>query len=435
MRLILATVVTFILPLALAAQQQADELNAPHTSVLSPFFHLGSQPPAAAAAPFQCLPIMYYNKYANVWTYSENLPVSSEWAIKVTPPQTAAKVCTVWTVTYNFDLQGSSSLEHDTIRIFVREGNSPGQNIFQTWLLARSGVNKGEVEIDPPAVPPYNIRPILNPKREVYVGMSIKGDSSHTVVWTFRTPSSFSNPPRSFKYTGPGSIIPASTAVSHSVDWEFAVRMCCDFVVPVELSLFSGSWDGARVHLLWRTESETNNYSFEVQRAANSDGPWESRGAVAGNGTTTDSRWYDFIDAVPAWNPGSDTPPVVWYRLLQHDYDGRISEVPAIRVSLAGPEDAGGFRLYPVYPNPVLAAGNGSTTIRYQVPLEARVRITVHNSVGREMARLADYVHTPGVHDAVWYPYAGSDDLNSGCYFIRMEAGNFTDIQRITIVR
>ena len=433
MKTFLRTAICFLLPLALFAQTPDDGSYAPYASALSPFYHL-SDLLVTAAPPFQCPLIKYYNSTANVYTYTESLPVSSAWAIKASPPQTAAKACTVWTVTYHFDLQGASPNQHDTVKIFVREGNSPGQNIFQTWHLARGGLNQGEVEIDPPAVPPYNIRPILRPPRDVYVGMYLVGDSAHTVEWTFRTPSSYTSPPRSYKYTSPGSIIPASTALGHSVDWEFAVRFCCDFVIPIELSLLTGSCDGARIHLVWRTESETNNFGFEIQRAESGDGPWESRGSVPGNGTTTNSRWYDFTDSMPPGR-GPDAPPVVWYRLLQRDFDGTMSVTPAIQVALTRPEDAGGFRLYPIYPNPVLSAGNGSVKIRYQIPAESRVRITVHNSVGREVATVADYVHSPGVHEAMWYPYTGQENLKSGCYFIRMEAGNVTDIQRITIVR
>lgn len=69
------------------------------------------------------------------------------------------------------------------------------------------------------------------------------------------------------------------------------------------------------VQLNWNTYSELNNDYFEIQLS--SDGfEWEVIGEVDGNGTTSETIRYSFIDKT---FPITD---VLYYRLKQVDYDG-----------------------------------------------------------------------------------------------------------------
>jgi hypothetical protein len=77
------------------------------------------------------------------------------------------------------------------------------------------------------------------------------------------------------------------------------------------------------------------------------------------------------------------------------------------------------------YPNPF----NPSTTIRYQIPSSGIVRLTVHDQLGREVARLVDGFETAGRH-SVTFEAAG---LASGCYYYRLIAGDFT-WQRVMVL-
>jgi hypothetical protein len=65
------------------------------------------------------------------------------------------------------------------------------------------------------------------------------------------------------------------------------------------------------------------------------------------------------------------------------------------------------------YPNPF----NISTTIRYAVPTAGRVRITIYDRLGREVAQPVDAPHTAGWHELVW-----NSALASGLYFIRLQS-------------
>ena len=401
----------------------------------SPFTGLATEAFAKTAKlPFVCPYFLYYqnNPTATIYEHTENVP-TSEWAAKIKAPPTPATACTVWTVRIDFELLKAAVTEKDTIRIFVREATAPFAKIYDTYFLARSGDNVGFYEIDPPIVPPLNVRPIItNPLRDVLIGYSIVGDSTHEVKWKFTTPSLYPNSPHSFKFLTRTSITSASQALGVSADWVFETRMCCDIPIPVELSVFDARVEDETVHLRWRTESETNNFSFELQRALSPDGPWESRGYVAGHGTTSIPHEYNYGDPVASGDFAGGRPPVYWYRLMQRDFDGTLYDYAPVQVHVADLASTG-FELSPVYPNPVQLSVNDRARIRYRVPEDARVRISVHDALGRELAMLANYRHPAGVYETSWYP--GPNAAYSGYYFIRMQADGFHATKKVSLLR
>jgi len=87
---------------------------------------------------------------------------------------------------------------------------------------------------------------------------------------------------------------------------------CC---TPVELKFFSASvYNTEKAILHWSTASEDKNNFFTIERSTDANS-WEELGTVKGNGTTTETKKYQFIDE----NPNSKK---LYYRLSQTDYDG-----------------------------------------------------------------------------------------------------------------
>lgn len=76
-----------------------------------------------------------------------------------------------------------------------------------------------------------------------------------------------------------------------------------------------------------------------------------------------------------------------------------------------GPE---AFALEQNFPNPF----NPSTTIRYQLPVDARVTLRLYDVLGREVRTLVDETKRAGYYEAV----VDGSALASGVYFYRMEA-------------
>jgi photosystem II stability/assembly factor-like uncharacterized protein len=100
-------------------------------------------------------------------------------------------------------------------------------------------------------------------------------------------------------------------------------------------------------------------------------------------------------------------------------------EIDAL-TSLPSPEASVG-RLLPNHPNPF----NPSTTLRFELAREARVRLSVHDAAGRELALLLDESRGAGEHALQWRPV----DLASGVYFARFSSEGFTDTRKLVLIR
>ena len=83
-------------------------------------------------------------------------------------------------------------------------------------------------------------------------------------------------------------------------------------------------------------------------------------------------------------------------------------------------------------PNPF----NPITTIAFGVPHESSVSIVIHDVAGRIVRRLVDETRAPGWHSVVW---DGSDDegrgVATGIYFCKMEAPDFTEVKKLTLLK
>lgn len=98
-------------------------------------------------------------------------------------------------------------------------------------------------------------------------------------------------------------------------------------IVPVETTFFKGKViRDNQVQLTWQTASEIDNEGFEIQRA-NADFKWEFLDFEKGNGNSTETIDYFFVDKTPY--PGTN-----YYRFKQIDFDGNheFSKVVVIDV-------------------------------------------------------------------------------------------------------
>ena len=65
--------------------------------------------------------------------------------------------------------------------------------------------------------------------------------------------------------------------------------------LPVELTSFSASIIKNGVKLNWETETEVNNYGFEIQRSVNNTNAWENVGFVEGHGNSNSPKKYSLL--------------------------------------------------------------------------------------------------------------------------------------------
>jgi hypothetical protein len=91
-----------------------------------------------------------------------------------------------------------------------------------------------------------------------------------------------------------------------------------------------------------------------------------------------------------------------------------------------------GYVLMQNYPNPF----NPSTTIEYQLPHEAIVRLGISNLLGQEVATLTDSRQLPGRYKLVWNGRdQNGNPVSSGMYFYSLRAGQQTITRKLILLR
>jgi len=85
------------------------------------------------------------------------------------------------------------------------------------------------------------------------------------------------------------------------------------------------------------------------------------------------------------------------------------------------------FNLFPPFPNPF----NKSTVISYQLPVSGAVSLLVYDIAGRELAKLINGYQSVGNHEIIF----DAKDLVSGVYFVRLEAGEFCQVQKVVLMK
>lgn len=196
-------------------------------------------------------------------------------------------------------------------------------------------------------------------------------------------------------------------------------------VVPVELVSFNASVNKTGVTLTWETATETNNRGFEVERKIGS-GSWAKIGFVEGNGTSTESSKYSFTDKPNTSN--------VKYRLKQIDLNG--SYTYSKEIAVANGSIPSEFSLAQNYPNPF----NPSTTIKFNLPADSKVKISVYSINGELVKVLADGEFAAGEHEAQFNTNSVSG-LASGIYLYSINAlsndgrSNFTQTKKMVLLK
>jgi len=85
------------------------------------------------------------------------------------------------------------------------------------------------------------------------------------------------------------------------------------------------------------------------------------------------------------------------------------------------------YKLYQNYPNPF----NPSTTIKFAVPEESNVNLSIYNVLGELVSTLVNEEMKPGYYE---YEFNASN-LASGIYLYRIKAGSFVETKKMTLMK
>ena len=90
------------------------------------------------------------------------------------------------------------------------------------------------------------------------------------------------------------------------------------------------------------------------------------------------------------------------------------------------------FTLFPAYPNPF----NPTTQIRYDLPEDALVNITIYDIMGRSIRSLVNSKQTAGYRSIQWNATndAGSP-VSAGLYLYTIQAGEFRQTKKMVLLK
>jgi len=195
--------------------------------------------------------------------------------------------------------------------------------------------------------------------------------------------------------------------------------------MPVELTSFSADVKAGLVILKWKTATEINNRGFEIEKAKVNENIdainpnqilFKAIGFVKGNGSSTTIKEYSFADRISSFGK-------YVYRLKQVDFNGSYTYSSNVQVA-AGAKPSS-FTLNQNYPNPF----NPSTTIRFEVPKNSRIKLTIYNMLGEAVKVLSDAIFEEGVYEKTF----DAKDLASGVYIYELKTDDVLLRQKMVL--
>jgi len=198
--------------------------------------------------------------------------------------------------------------------------------------------------------------------------------------------------------------------------WEITTAL------PVELSSFTAKvLRNGGVQLDWITETEVDNYGFDVERTQlnEKDTLWEKLAFIEGHGNSNSPKEYSYTDNNAQYGSYA-------YRLKQIDTDGQFEYSEIVEV------DAGaipnGFVLEQNYPNPF----NPTTTIKFALAETQQAELKVFDVLGNEVATLFNGLADGG---KIYEVEFSASELASGIYFYRLETKNRVVNKKMLLIK
>ena len=131
-----------------------------------------------------------------------------------------------------------------------------------------------------------------------------------------------------------------------------------------------------------------------------------------------------------------ETGVIVYYRVSALDHSGNKSGYSIVMSS----ENLGtdpyflpeSFALHQNYPNPF----NPITTLRYDLPQDEFVKITVFNMYGKTVKTLVNTTRNAGFNSEQWNATNNQGQtVSSGVYFYTSQAGEFFDNKKMILIK
>jgi FlgD Ig-like domain/IPT/TIG domain len=175
------------------------------------------------------------------------------------------------------------------------------------------------------------------------------------------------------------------------------------------------------IEVAWQIAQVSRLGQVGLERGDNAMGPW----------TTIDAA-RAVTDATVIVKDLTTAPGQRYFYRLHGTYSGgrEFSYGPIVAIAGGTVQPTGELALS-VAPNPT----SGPTTVAFTLASEAKVRVSVIDVMGRELAVLENGTLPAGRHEARWDGRARQGAAPTGIYFMRMEASGRTFMKRFVLAR
>ncbi len=175
----------------------------------------------------------------------------------------------------------------------------------------------------------------------------------------------------------------------------------------------------ANTTLLFKIENDADpSQEYEVNKTIPEAGEWVEL-TYDLSGANPDFEYNNIVLIFDLGTPGDGSSDFTWY-YDNIEYAEPTSSEPETEVPSR-------VVLHQNYPNPF----NPATTIKYELPEAAEVRLNVYDLSGRLVATLVDGQMSAGTHEVRF----DATHLSSGIYFYRLQSGDQTLSRNFTLIK
>jgi hypothetical protein len=184
----------------------------------------------------------------------------------------------------------------------------------------------------------------------------------------------------------------------------------------------------------WTEYNMENGYDFGyVEVSSNNGASWQTITAFTGNNMSWVQQSFDITSYT-----GAGSQVLIRFR-LQSDAglsgtgwfvdDIKITNYCGVPVGIRENNShfPKSFGLEQNYPNPF----NPMTSIKYQLPVQQFVKITVFDILGKEVTTLVNEQKNAGYYEVKF----DASNLASGLYFYKIEAGTFIETKKMMLIK
>jgi hypothetical protein len=215
-----------------------------------------------------------------------------------------------------------------------------------------------------------------------------------------------------------GGIYPSTGGTDH---YMMTILKLSTSPTAVALASFSADNHNGYVEVEWTTATELDNVGFNIYRSRSEDGTKTkiNQEIIAARGDELKGATYSLRD----YNVAGGS---YYYWCEDVDLDGRAHMSHSVKVERWGTPRA--FRLAQSVPAPMSPV----RSIEYDLARDCHVKIEVFNVLGKKMATLVDEYQTAGAKVAQWNV---GPEVASGAYFCKLVAGDFTDTNKMVVLK